>query len=114
MSAPPTPSLDAFLAYYDDAHRDPRNRAIHHLAHSFAVIGTMLLLVHPLLALLLYASGLPLSWSGHYLFERNTPAFFDAPESDAPGAGAAKKFEVAFGGILWSMACLWRGVARHT
>ena len=109
MSAPP--SLDAFLAHYDDAHRDPRNRAIHHLAHSFAVIGTLLLLVHPLLAILIYASGLPLSWSGHSLFEHNTPAFFDAPASDAPGAGAAKKFEVAFGGILWSMACLWRRVA---
>lgn len=110
MSAPP--SLDAFLAYYDEAHRDPRNRAIHHLAHSFTLIGTLLLLVHPFLAVLIFASGLPLSWSGHYLFERNTPAFFDAPTSDAPHAGLAKKFEVAFGGILWSMACLWRRVVR--
>jgi hypothetical protein len=111
MSSPP--SLDAFMAYYDDAHRDPRNRAIHHLAHALAVIGAVLLLFRPLLGVLLLTSALPLSWSGHFLFERNTPAFFDAPTGDAPHAGAAKKAEVALGGVLWSLACLWRRVAHH-
>jgi hypothetical protein len=110
MSSPP--SLDTFMDYYDDAHRDPRNRAIHHLAHAFAVIGAVLLLFRPLVGVLFLASALPLSWSGHYLFERNTPAFFDEPASDAPNAGVAKKLEVALGGVLWSVACLWRNVVR--
>lgn len=110
MSAPP--SLDAFLDYYDDAHRNPTNRAIHHVAHAIAVIGAVLLLFRPLVGVLLLASALPLSWSGHALFERNTPAFFDAPTGDAPHAGLAKKAEVALGGVLWSVACLWRSVVR--
>ena len=110
----PEPSLDAFIAYYDAAHRHPANRAIHHLAHAFAVVGAVLLLVRPLAGGLLLAAALPLSWGGHYLFERNTPAFFDAPASDAPRRGAAHKLEVALGGVMWSVVCLWRTVARRT
>ena len=107
------PSLDAFMAYYDDAHRDPRNRAIHHLAHASGWIGSALLPFRPVAGLLLIASGFPLSWAGHFLFEGNTPAFFDASASDAPRAGPRKKLEIALGGVLWSVACLWRSVARQ-
>jgi hypothetical protein len=63
---------------------------------------------------LFLASALPLSWSGHYLFERNTPAFFDELASNAPNASLAKKLEVAVGGVLWSGACLWRSVVRSS
>ena len=107
------PSLDAFIAYYDAAHRNSMNRAIHHLSHAMAVVGVVLLLPRPLVGVLLLASALPVSWAGHHVFERNTPAFFDAPESDAPGAGVAKKLEVALGGVMWSVVCLWRTVARR-
>ncbi len=107
------PSLDAFIAYYDAAHRDPINRVIHHVSHAMAVVGAMLLLSRPIAGLLLLAAALPLSWTGHYLFERNTPAFFDAPDTSTRGAGLAKKLEVALGGVMWSVVCLWRTVARH-
>jgi hypothetical protein len=49
-----------------------------------------------------------LSWLGHYLFERNTPAFFDAPNRSGPAASIAKKVQVACGGIVWSGACFLR------
>ncbi len=62
---------------------------------------------------LLILAALPVSWSVHYLFERNTPAFFDEPTSKAHGASVAKKVQVALGGVLWSGACFWRAVARR-
>jgi hypothetical protein len=103
------PSIDSFIAYYDNAHRNPINRAIHHLAHAIGVIGAVLLLFRPLLGVLLIAASFPLSWSGHYLYEHNTPAFFDPPANGAPRL--AKKIEVALGGVMWSVVCLWRAVA---
>jgi hypothetical protein len=103
-------SVDAFIAYYDNAHRNPINRAIHHLAHAVGVVGAVLLLFRPLPGVLLITVSFPLSWSVHYLCERNTPAFFDPPANGLPRT--AKKLEVALGGVMWSVVCLWRTFAR--
>ena len=100
-------NLSSFLSYYEDAHRSAANRYVHHIAHALAVVG-ILLLWRPLLGIALIACAFLLSWVGHFLLERNTPAFFDAPTESGPIASAAKKTQVALGGIVWSGACFLR------
>ena len=56
----------------------------------------------------LIASAFVLSWLGHYLLERNTPAFFDAAADPGATAGLVKKVQVALGGVVWSGACFLR------
>jgi len=100
-------SLTNFLAYYEAAHKSPANRYVHHFAHTLAVVG-VLLLWRPLLGIALIASAFVLSWLGHYLLERNTPAFFDAAADPGAAAGLVKKVQVALGGVVWSGACFLR------
>lgn len=100
-------NLAEFLAYYEAAHRNAANRYVHHVAHSVATVG-VLFLWRPLVGLSLIAMGFVLSWAGHYLLEKNTPAFFDAPGQAGSGAAFAKKIQVALGGIVWSGACFLR------
>lgn len=99
--------LASFLAYYDAAHRNRANRCVHHVAHAAAVAG-VLVLSRSLIGLALIGGSLLLSWLGHYVFERNTPAFFDASPRRGILAGVIKKLEVALGGVLWSGACFLR------
>ena len=99
--------ITSFLAYYEQAHQNAANRYVHHLAHSVAVVGVALLW-RPFLGIALVASSFILSWGGHYILERNTPAFFDAPAQNAPAAGFVKKVQVALGGVVWSGACFLR------
>ena len=105
-----TPGISGFLEYYEKAHRNRINRYIHHGAHTVAVIGALALFYKPLIGVLLILAALPVSWSGHYFFERNTPAFFDEAASMTPRASLAKKLQVALGGVLWTGACFWRAV----
>jgi hypothetical protein len=98
--------LADFLSYYEAAHRSPANRYVHHLAHSLAAVG-ILLLWRPLVGLPLIAASFALSWAGHYLLERNTPAFFEAP-AVRQAAAPFTKIQVALGGLVWSAACFLR------
>jgi hypothetical protein len=100
-------NLAEFLAYYEAAHRNVANRYVHHVAHATAAVG-VLLLWRPLLGLLLIAASFALSWVGHYLLERNTPAFFAEAERGGFWASLAKKIQVALGGMAWSAACFLR------
>jgi hypothetical protein len=100
-------SLTAFLSYYERAHQNRANRYVHHLAHATALAG-ILLLWRPLLGLALIASGFLISWMGHYAFERNTPAFFEAAPVRGLRASVARKLQVALGGLVWSAACFLR------
>jgi hypothetical protein len=100
-------TIDSFLRYYEQAHRNNANRYVHHVAHTVAFVG-LVMLWRPLVALPLIASGFLISWAGHYAFERNTPAFFDASATGGFGASVVKKLQVAFGGLLWSWACFLR------
>src|SRR5258708_28438005 len=100
-------NLTGFLAYYEAAHRSVANRYVHHVAHSVAVAG-VLLLWRPLLGLALIACAFGLSWAGHYALERNTPAFFDPSQKSGAVADFTKKIQVALGGIVWSGACFLR------
>ncbi len=101
-------SLAEFLAYYEAAHRNAANRYVHHLAHSVATVGILILLWRPLVGVVLIGFGFVLSWAGHYFLERNTPAFFEGAEQGGSGAAFAKKIQVALGGIVWSGACFLR------
>src|SRR5437879_2701181 len=101
------PSPSGFLAYYEAAHQNAANRYVHHLAHSLAVVG-VLLLWRPLLGIALIACAFGLSWAGHYALERNTPAFFDPSGKSGAVAGFNQKIHVALGGIVWSAACFLR------
>ena len=102
-----------FLAYYDKAHRDPLNRWTHHAAHTLGVIGVLVLFYNPLLGVIFALSAFPISWAGHYRFEKNTPAFFEPPSQRTVGASVAKKIQVALGGVMWSAVCLWRACQRR-
>jgi hypothetical protein len=97
----------AFLSYYEQAHRNRANRYVHHVAHFVAFVG-LLFLWRPVLGLPLIACGFVVSWTGHFMFERNTPAFFEAAPGGGIGASLLKKAQVALGGLVWSGACFLR------
>src|SRR5262249_32813271 len=78
------------------------------LAHFIAILGTLLLPWHVILAISLISSAFLLSWVGHVAFERNSPAFFDPPSIRFRAAGFVKKAEVALGEVVWSGACFMR------
>jgi hypothetical protein len=102
--------LTDFLAYYEAAHKSAANRYVHHVAHLLAAIG-ILLLWRPFVGIPLIAISFPLSWAGHYLLERNTPAFFEAPAVQRSSASFTKA-HVALGGLVWSGACFLRLFGR--
>jgi uncharacterized membrane protein YGL010W len=100
--------MSELLAFYEAEHQDWRNRLVHHLAHLLGVCGSIVLFMRPVTGLAMIAVGLPLSWFGHYVFERNTPAFFDQTDRGGIKGGTAKKLAIALGGIVWSAACALR------
>jgi hypothetical protein len=95
------------LAYYEAAHRSAANRYVHHFAHAFAVVG-ILLIWKPLIGFPLIAASFCLSWAGHFILERNSPAFFDPAGKKGIAASFVKKAKVALGGLAWSGACFLR------
>jgi len=103
--------LAAFLSYYEAAHRNSANRYVHHVAHALSVVG-LLMLWRPVWGVCLIAGAFGLSWAGHFFLERNIPAFFDAPDTNTPAAGAINKLQVALGGVVWSLACFLRLFGR--
>lgn len=66
------------LSAYKDEHKDPRNQACHRvgipmIAASFPVGATVVGLP---LAAWMFTVGWGFQFAGHYLFEKNQPAFF--------------------------------------
>lgn len=94
-----------FLQYYEAAHQNPMNRYIHHVAHSVAVVGAVMLAFRPLFGVTLILIAFCLSWIGHYAFERNTPAFFETNELQSRRAALVHHLQVAVGGVVWTFAC---------
>lgn len=103
-----TANIDAFLTYYESAHQHSANRYIHHLAHTVAGFGIAYIPWHLVYTVVLIATAFALSWTGHYLFERNAPAFFDSADNPSTGSSFIHKIQVALGGLLWSGACFLR------
>ena len=77
------------------------------MAHVVALVG-LLCLWRPVLGLALIACGFAMSWAGHFLFEHNTPAFFEPASAGGLVASCGKKVQVALGGLVWSGACFLR------
>ena len=96
------------LRFYEDQHKNPANRWVHHAAHLMAVVGMFGLFIHPLIGSGMILMALPLSWFGHFAFERNAPAFFDNTDRGGLEGGVRKKITIALGGIVWSAACFGR------
>src|SRR5271156_1460824 len=100
--------MNELLAFYELQHRDWRNRLVHHGAHLLAICGAVAVFKQPVLGAIMIAASLPISWSGHHIFERNPPAFFDNTDRGGMKGGVGKKVAIALGGIVWSGACVLR------
>ena len=96
-----------FYDYYEAAHQNSINRSIHHLAHSLAIAGTIILVFKPLMGVAVIAVTCCLSWAGHFLFEKNTPAFFETAELSARNS-IFHYIKVAVGGVFWTICCFLR------
>lgn len=103
-----TSAMNEMLDFYEDQHRNLANRVVHHVAHLIAVVGLGVLFSNPLLGLAMIIAALPLSWFGHFAFERNVPAFFDTTERGGMKSGVGKSLVIAVGGVMWSAACAGR------
>jgi hypothetical protein len=101
-------SGSGFFTFYESAHRNSANRRIHHVAHTLAAIGIISIFWRPLAGGGLIAIAFLLSWIGHFVFEKNIPAFFDPAEDRTVLGGGIRKMEVALGGLVWSGACFLR------
>lgn len=97
-----------FFGYYEAAHQNANNRYLHHLAHSLAAVAIVGFIAMPLAAIALIASAFGLSWVGHYLFEKNTPAFFETSELNSVGEKIGHHIKISLGGVLWTFACFFK------
>ena len=75
--------------YYSSLHQNKTCRRLHVLGQVATILFTIFILINwywyliPLVPFVVY----PFAWSGHFLFEKNTPAAFKNP--------------------LWAKACDW-------
>ena len=97
-------SWESFRTSYDAAHRHPVNRAIHHASHA-AVLGGVVasVLGHPGVLAAAVLGAFPVNWLGHWVFERNQPAFLVAGDTRGGAATAWRKAAVALGGVAWTL-----------
>ncbi len=74
-------SFEEFWPFYLGEHRNPRNRALHYLGTSSALIltGSAAIARLPLLLLLVPVVGYAPAWIGHFVVEHNRPATFKHP-----------------------------------
>ena len=100
--------VNVLMDFYEAEHQNVANRWTHHLAHTLAPAGVVLCFSRPLLGLTLILAALPLSWLGHFLFEKNSPAFFDMSDKGGVEGGLKKKMYIAAGGLFWSICCFLR------
>ncbi|SEA29882.1 DUF962 domain-containing protein [Microbulbifer marinus] len=77
----PDNSLAEFYPYYLEQHRDARCRAWHFAgtALGLAALVAAIVTANAWLVLAGLGSAYACAWSGHFLFEKNTPAAFTNP-----------------------------------
>jgi hypothetical protein len=78
-----------YYEYYLTLHKDPRTRRLHILGQAATIVYVAGIIYTSLWPLLLAAPFVvyPFAWSGHFFFEKNTPAAFTRP--------------------IWAKACDW-------
>ncbi len=81
MTAPRIECFADFWPYYVGAHRNPKNRALHYVGTSSAVLCALGGLATGSVLLVLSAPvvGYGPAWIGHFLLEGNKPATFGYP-----------------------------------
>jgi len=74
-------SIKEYYKYYLTLHKNPKCRLLHFIGQWFTIFFTIFTLCNwywyliPLIPFVIY----PFAWSGHYFFEKNTPAAFSKP-----------------------------------
>ena len=78
MTTPRIESFADFWPYYVGAHRNPKNRALHYVGTSSAVVCALggLVTGNPWAVLVAPVIGYGPAWIGHFLVEGNKPATF--------------------------------------
>jgi len=78
-----------YYEHYLTLHQNKWCRRLHVLGQLFTIAYVSMVLYYQLWLLLLFAPFVvyPFAWTGHYMFEKNTPAAFSRP--------------------LWAKACDW-------
>ncbi|MDR3635723.1 MAG: DUF962 domain-containing protein [Isosphaeraceae bacterium] len=79
--APATASrFERLVAKYREDHRHPVNHVLH-VGVGWPMVGAALLLLpfRPLWSLALFLSGYAIMFTGHFVFERNTPTILKHP-----------------------------------
>lgn len=74
-------NLEEYYEHYLTLHKDPRCRRMHFVGQ-LVTIAFAIFVLHgaywyflPVIPFVIY----PFAWTGHFLFEKNTPAAFRAP-----------------------------------
>lgn len=72
-------NLAAAKAHFEASHQHPINRALHHLVNVIAIVGVVWLLIDWRVSVVCLVLTQILAIGGHYVFEKNHPAFFRYP-----------------------------------
>ena len=72
----PKHSLREYIAIYQKQHTTLGNKLTHLVGIPMIVVSLPTTLVNPLLGGGLFAAGWALQFAGHYVFEKNDPAFY--------------------------------------
>jgi uncharacterized membrane protein YGL010W len=75
----PKRSLREYIALYEKEHTKLGTRLTHMVGIPMIVASIPTAVVNPPLAGGLFVGGWALQYAGHYIFEKNSPAFYDDP-----------------------------------
>ena len=73
--------LKEYYEYYLTLHQNKRCRALHFLGQCVTILYVTTVVIQQAWLLLIVAPFIvyPFAWTGHYVFEKNTPAAFSKP-----------------------------------
>lgn len=75
----PKRSLREYIALYKDGHTTLGNKLTHMVGIPMIVASVPTTFVNPLAGGTLFVAGWALQFAGHYVFEKNEPAFYSDP-----------------------------------
>ncbi len=75
----PKRSLREYIAIYKDEHKTLGNKLTHMVGIPMIVASGPVTLVNPIAGGGMFVAGWALQFAGHYVFEKNKPAFFGDP-----------------------------------
>lgn len=84
-------------AHFIASHQHPMNQVMHHLTNIIAIAAVILLFYDWRLTAICVVLTQALAWSGHWVFEKNEPAFVKYPSGIMILASLSWSFENWFG-----------------